>query len=79
MLLLASVFVLRRRELARLVVPAWAVLGALALQLTIGISMVLKGFPLWLATAHTGGAALLLLSVLALLRRTHVKAAGLAF
>ena len=40
--------------------------------------MVLKGFPLWLATAHTGGAALLLLSVLALLRRTHVKAAGLA-
>jgi heme a synthase len=79
MLLLASVFVLRRRELARLVVPAWAVLGALALQLTIGISMVLKGFPLWLATAHTAGAALLLLSVLALLRRTHVKAAGLAF
>ena len=34
---------------------AGAVLAALALQLTIGISMVLKGFPLWLATAHTAG------------------------
>jgi heme A synthase len=29
---------------------------------------VLKGFPLWLATAHTAGAALLLLAVLALVR-----------
>ncbi len=47
---------------------AMAVLAALALQLAIGICMVLRGFPLWLATAHTGGAALLLLSVLALLR-----------
>jgi len=41
---------------------------ALALQLTIGITMVLKTFPLWLATAHTAGAALLLLATLALLR-----------
>ena len=30
--------------------------------------MVLKGFPLWLATAHNAGAALLLLATLALLR-----------
>ncbi len=44
------------------------VLLALALQLTLGISMVREGFPLWLATAHTAGAALLLLSVLALLQ-----------
>jgi cytochrome c oxidase assembly protein subunit 15 len=44
------------------------VLLALALQLTIGISMVVKGFPLWLATAHNAGAALLLLSTLALNR-----------
>ena len=43
-------------------------LVALALQLTIGVSMVLKAFPLWLATAHTAGAALLLLATLALLR-----------
>ena len=49
----------------------WAagmVLLALALQLTIGISMVERGFPLWLATAHNAGAALLLLSTLALNR-----------
>ena len=43
-------------------------LGALALQLTLGISMVMRGFPLWLATAHNAGAALLLLSALALNR-----------
>lgn len=47
---------------------ALLVLLALALQLTIGISMVLRGFPLWLATAHNAGAALLLLATLALNR-----------
>jgi cytochrome c oxidase assembly protein subunit 15 len=46
--------------------PAAAlVLAALALQLIIGAAMVLKAFPLWLATAHNAGAALLLLSVIA--------------
>ncbi len=44
------------------------VIALLALQLTIGISMVLRGFPLWLATAHNAGAALLLLATLALNR-----------
>jgi cytochrome c oxidase assembly protein subunit 15 len=44
------------------------VLAALALQLVIGATMVLRGFPLWLATAHNAGAALLLLTVLALNR-----------
>jgi cytochrome c oxidase assembly protein subunit 15 len=44
------------------------VLGALALQLLIGTSMVLEGFPLALATAHNAGAALLLLATLALSR-----------
>jgi len=67
-LTLAALAVLRRRGLAAARVRAWAVLAALALQLTIGISMVEKGFPLWLATAHTAGAALLLLATLALLR-----------
>jgi cytochrome c oxidase assembly protein subunit 15 len=47
---------------------AAGVLAALALQLAIGIFMVLRGFPLWLATAHNAGAALLLLAVLALNR-----------
>ncbi len=45
---------------------AIAVLGCVALQLSIGITMVLRGFPLWLATAHNAGAALLLLATLAL-------------
>jgi len=44
------------------------VIGALALQLALGIFMVLKAFPLSLATAHNGGAALLLLATLALNR-----------
>ena len=47
---------------------AAALLLMLAVQLTIGISLVLRGFPLWLATAHNAGAALLLLAALALNR-----------
>ncbi|HEV7632279.1 MAG TPA: COX15/CtaA family protein [Steroidobacteraceae bacterium] len=47
---------------------AWAVLAALALQLCIGVFMVLRGFPLSLATAHNAGAALLLLATLGLNR-----------
>ena len=67
-LLLAALYVLQRRALTAAHTRAWAVLAALLLQLTIGITMVLKGFPLWLATLHTAGAALLLLAALALLR-----------
>jgi heme a synthase len=67
-LALAAVFVLRRRGLPAVRLRAWAVLAALALQLTIALTMVLAGFPLWLATAHTAGAALLLLATLALLQ-----------
>ena len=72
---LAAIFVLVKPTLSNLRVQAAAVLAALALQLTIGISMVLKTFPLRLATAHTAGAALLLLAVLALLRKTTLGAA----
>ena len=39
-------------------------LAALVLQLLLGTFMVLRGFPLWLATAHNAGAALLLLATL---------------
>jgi cytochrome c oxidase assembly protein subunit 15 len=46
---------------------AW-LLAALVLQLTIGLSMVWRGFPLWLATAHNAGAALLLLATLKVYR-----------
>jgi heme a synthase len=67
-LTLAAVFTLRQRGLSGARTRAWAVLAALALQLILGIAMVLRGFPLWLATAHTAAAALLLLAVLTLVR-----------
>jgi heme a synthase len=67
-LALAALFVLRRRGLSFARPSAVAVLAALGLQLVIGVTMVLKTFPLWLATAHTAGAGLLLLATLALLR-----------
>jgi cytochrome c oxidase assembly protein subunit 15 len=73
---LAALTVLTRRVLAKFVLPACFVLAALVLQLTIGVSMVLRGFPLALATAHTAGAALLLLSVLALLHSIGPAAHG---
>lgn len=73
-LALAALYVLRQRGLAPAQARAWAVLAALVLQLTIGISMVVRGLPLWLATAHTAGAALLLLATLALLRSLSARA-----
>lgn len=72
-LTLAAVFVLRRRGLGAARLPAWTLLAALALQLVIGVSMVLRSFPLWLATSHTAGAAVLLLATLALLRRLSAR------
>jgi cytochrome c oxidase assembly protein subunit 15 len=68
LLVLAALRVLRSRsdEFARL--AATAVLATLVLQLSIAVAMVLSGFPLWLATAHNAGAALLLLAVVALNR-----------
>jgi cytochrome c oxidase assembly protein subunit 15 len=68
LLVLAAVRVLRSRsdDFARL--AATAVLAALVVQLGIAVAMVLSGFPLWLATAHNAGAALLLLAVVALNR-----------
>ncbi len=47
---------------------AGLVLAALAMQLLVGISMVLRGFPLWLATLHSAGAALLLMATVGLNR-----------
>ena len=69
----AAAFVILRRNLPNATAAAYAVLAALALQLTLGISMVLKTFPLRLTTAHTAGAALLLLATLTLVRRTRVQ------
>lgn len=64
--LATSLFVISRPSLAVARPRAWLVLAALGLQLAIGISMVLATFPLWLTTAHTAGAALLLMAILAL-------------
>ncbi len=77
-LLAAALTVLRNRSLRAYRIPraaAVAVLIALAAQLAIGISMVLRGFPLWLATAHNAGAALALLAVLALVHSLRATAA----
>jgi cytochrome c oxidase assembly protein subunit 15 len=58
LLLLAALFSLRGLgSSARW--AALAVIGALALQLSIGVFMVLQAFPLELAAAHNAGAALL--------------------
>jgi heme a synthase len=78
-LTLGALTVIRHKPASTYVIAGYAVLSALALQLTIGITMVLRGFPLWLATAHTAGAALLLLSVLALLRGAGATARNRPF
>lgn len=54
-------------------------LGALLLQLTIGISVVVLHLPLGLATAHNAGAALLLLATVAVnyFAWTHPRGRGL--
>jgi heme a synthase len=66
-LLVAAISTLRQR-LGKARIAAWCVLAALALQLCIGIFMVMRGFPLPFATAHNAGAALLLLATLGLYR-----------
>jgi cytochrome c oxidase assembly protein subunit 15 len=68
LLLYAALRTLQMRPEGNSRYAAAAVLAALLLQLLIGISMVTRGFPLWLATAHNAGAALLLLATLALNR-----------
>ena len=69
--LAAALLVIGRPSLAAARPRAYLVLAALGLQLAIGISMVLETFPLWLTTAHTAGAALLLMAILALTAKLH--------
>jgi cytochrome c oxidase assembly protein subunit 15 len=69
--LAAALLVISRPSLAAARPRAYLVLAALGLQLAIGISMVLETFPLWLTTAHTAGAALLLMAILALTAKLH--------
>ncbi|HZF18006.1 MAG TPA: COX15/CtaA family protein [Steroidobacteraceae bacterium] len=53
----------------RLRFAALGVLAAVALQLVIGITMVMMTFPLSLAALHNAGAALLVISVVVLLKK----------
>jgi cytochrome c oxidase assembly protein subunit 15 len=66
-LIVAALVAIARVAAAR--AAGLAVLGALILQLLIGIYMIWRGFPLWLATAHNAGAALLVLATVALNHR----------
>ncbi|MGO9995794.1 MAG: COX15/CtaA family protein [Steroidobacteraceae bacterium] len=61
-----------RKQFARR--AASLVIVALTAQLIIGSSMVLLGFPLWLATAHSAGAALLLMATVGLNRAVRPSA-----
>jgi cytochrome c oxidase assembly protein subunit 15 len=74
-LLAAIIAALRARVGAAAVAAALAVLAALALQLAVGVTMVMRGFPLELATAHNAGAALLLLATLGLNHALYPPAA----
>jgi cytochrome c oxidase assembly protein subunit 15 len=65
---LAALFVILKSALSAARPYGFFTLGTLCLQLAIGVSMVLKGFPLGLAMAHDLGAAVLLLATLAQLR-----------
>jgi cytochrome c oxidase assembly protein subunit 15 len=63
-----AVALLRRRAVR---VDGAAVLAALAVQLALGASIVLFGVPLFVAVAHNGVAALLLLTVINANQRTR--------
>lgn len=63
-----ALLAIRRARATQLRLAGIALLSALGLQLAIGIMTVLRGFPLAWATAHNAGAALLLLSAVALIR-----------
>jgi cytochrome c oxidase assembly protein subunit 15 len=58
---------------------AMGVLAALTLQLLIGMNLIWQGWPLWLGTAHNAGAALVVLSMVALLRYLMPRSGGPRF
>ncbi len=68
-LLLIAAFVSLRMAGTRARWAGVAVLAALALQISLGVFMVLRGFPLELAAAHNAGAALLVAATVWLNRR----------
>ena len=72
-LLLAALATLRASGSGPVRLAAWGIITALGLQLAIAASMILKSFPLELATAHNAGASLLLLATLALNRTLRFR------
>jgi cytochrome c oxidase assembly protein subunit 15 len=67
-LIIVGGFVIRRAESRRLKVAGMLLIGAVLLQISIGLSMVYLGMPLTLAVFHNAGAALLVIGVVTLLR-----------
>ncbi len=63
----------RRSQSRAAKLAATAVALAVMLQIAIGMNLVWKGWPLWLGTAHNAGAALLVLTTVALLRALSPK------
>jgi len=72
------VLALRLRRTPGLSGWGWGLAAALGLQLALGISNVIYGLPLAVATAHNAGAVLLLAILVALLARARSPSAGRA-
>ena len=79
LLLFLSVYTFRRAQTRAVKVAAIAVGVAVTLQWLIGMNLIWQGFPLWLGTSHNAGAALVLLSTLALVRFLFPAGPGIAF
>lgn len=67
-------YLLLRQADVRWKIQGGALLAALATQIVIGISVVVQQLPLWLASAHNAGAAVLLLVVVMLNHRAWTAA-----
>jgi cytochrome c oxidase assembly protein subunit 15 len=63
-----ALLTMRRARSRGLRAAGIAVLAVLGVQILLGVSTVVRGYPLALATAHNAGAAALLLSVVTLIR-----------
>ncbi len=66
----------RRGQTAALRRTGLALAIATALQALIGMNLIWQGWPLWLGTAHNAGAALVVLSLIAMLRQLHPRPEG---
>jgi len=58
----------RRGQTQAVKIAASALLVAITLQVLIGMNLIWQGFPLWLGTSHNAGAALTVVTLLAVLR-----------